>query len=85
MRDLKIADIEIVVGENRASDRAYENGAVLGAEIVNRLGDHFMNVAVAATGTIMRRQFVAWFSIKLPIETPGSLKGLCGHLSPRLL
>ena len=55
MGHLHIADVKIVIGKNRAADRAYQDGAVLQAEILDDLGEIAVHDPVAATGAVVRR------------------------------
>jgi hypothetical protein len=54
VRRLDVADIEIVVREYRAADRADQHGAVLHAQVFERLRQQFVRDAVAASGTVVR-------------------------------
>ena len=54
MGDLHVANIEIVIGEDRAADGADEDGSVLQAEVVDGFRDQLVGDAVAAAGTVVR-------------------------------
>jgi len=50
---LHVAHVEVVIGEDGASHRADENGAVLHAQIFECFGDQLMHHAVPAAGAIV--------------------------------
>ena len=54
VRHLDVADVEVVVGEDRAADRADQHRAVLHAELVDGLGQQLVDDAVAAAGAVVR-------------------------------
>ena len=54
MRHLHVADIEVVVSEDRAAHRADQDGAVLYAEFVDGARDQLVHHAVAAAGAVVR-------------------------------
>ena len=54
VRHLDVADVEVVVREDRAADGADQNGAVLDAELVDGLGQQLVDDAVAAAGAVVR-------------------------------
>jgi len=53
VRGLRVADVHVVVEEDRAADRRDGDGAVLHAQLVDRLGEVLVNEAVAAAGAVM--------------------------------
>ena len=54
VRGLNIADIEVVITEDRATNRADENGAILNPKPIDGARQHLADRAVAASGAIVR-------------------------------
>ena len=54
MRDLHVADIEVVVRKHRAADRAHQDGPVLDAQFVDRPRDQLVRDAVPAARAVVR-------------------------------
>src|SRR5579864_6473293 len=54
MCHLHVADIEVIVGEYRAPDRAHQNRPVLNPQIVDGLRDELVHDAVPAARAVMR-------------------------------
>ena len=54
MRGLHVADVEVVVREDRAAHRTDQNGLVLNAKLVDGAGEHLVDDAVAASGAEVR-------------------------------
>src|SRR6516225_9487777 len=53
VRGLNVANIEIVIGEDRTADRAHQHRAVLNLKLVDGFGNQFMRNAVAASRTVV--------------------------------
>src|ERR1019366_8698129 len=53
VRELHIADVEVVIREDRAADGANEDRLVLQAQLLERFGDQLVGDAVPAAGAVM--------------------------------
>ena len=53
VRDLHVAHVKIVVGEDRAAHRADEDGLVLQPQFLQRFGDQLVRHPVPAAGTVV--------------------------------
>src|SRR5690348_8798976 len=71
MRDLHVAYVEIVVGKDRASDRADEHGVVLQAEFFDCFGNQLVGNSMAASRAIVGLVPQVGFAFVLGIEDFG--------------
>ena len=68
VRNLHVADVEIVVGEDGAANRADENGLVLEAKILERFGDQLVGDAVSAARAVVRLALEVALAFVLVVE-----------------
>ena len=75
VRSLGVADVEVVVAEDRAAHRRDEDRAVLDVELVDRLSKEFLHDPVPATRTVRRRVRVdalrPFVTLELSVEDRG--------------
>ena len=73
MRRLDVADVEVVVGEDGAADRADEDGPVLDCEGVDGLGQQLVDDAVAAAGAVVGLVLELGLALVAVVEALGLL------------
>ena len=69
MRDLHVAHIKVVVGENRAAYRTDQDGLILHPQIFQSFGDQFVRDAVAASRAVVRLVLADRFCVRTPDRT----------------
>ena len=68
VRDLHVAHVEIVVGEDRAADGADQDRPILQAQIFQRLGDELVRHPMAASRAVVSLMFQVALALILGIE-----------------
>ncbi len=68
VRRLGVADVEVVVHEDRAADRRDEDGAVLNPELVDGLGEVLLGQPVPAAGAVCRGVGVDALAVTVTLE-----------------
>ena len=74
---LRVADVEVVVEEDRAADRGDGDGPVLDAELVDRLGEVLVREAVAAARAVVGRVALEPLAVRVALEL--AVEGGRGH------
>src|SRR4051812_44989871 len=73
MRGLHVPHVEIVVGENGATDWAHEYRSVFHTELIDGARNQLVNNAVAAPWTIMRLALEVRLALESIVECIGPL------------
>ena len=68
VRGLGVADVEVVVEEDRAADRRDRDRAVLQPELVDRLGQVLVDQAVAAAGAVVGGVGLEPLAVRVALE-----------------